>query len=153
MDPIVLTIAVVIVLGIAARTFTTRATNARTAVERIRAQWGKAPRRKDTWRDASLYHDLKIQSEESWYVGERTWDDLYMPDIFHQIDHCRSRVGSQVLYDLLRTPSFRAEEVERRNRLICLLDSDPDLREHAQVALEALETEDAALLANLFFTT
>lgn len=151
MDAVVLALIALSVAGIAAYSWTTRSAHRRDALQRIRALWGKAPQR--VWRENTLFHDLKEETEQIWHIADRTWEDLYMQEVFEQVDHCRSRVGSQVLYDLLRTPSFQAEEIAERDRMIRLFDADPQLREQAQIALEALESEDAGFLANLFFTT
>jgi hypothetical protein len=145
-------IAGVVGLGAVARMLSARTTRRKNLVETIRAQWGKAPDRKNTGRDIALFHDLKVEADQSWHTDDLTWEDLYMQEIFERVDHCRSRIGSQVLYDLLRTPSFQAEEIATRSRLIALLGADPELRVQAQAALQALETEDAGLLPNLFFT-
>ena len=148
-----LTILAFIVLGGAGVSIAKRTLRRKNALERLRSLWGKIPQPQKKERETALFHDLKGEAEQSWHTDDRTWEDLYMAEIFQRVDHCRSRVGSQVLYDMLRTPSFQTEELETRDRLVNLFTSDPELREQAQVVLEALETPDAGLLANLFFTT
>lgn len=140
------------ILGLGANALKGRLLQRGTTLERVRAAWGKIPKRRNADRRVDLYHTLKAEKDQSWHCEDRAWEDLYMQDVFERADHCHSRVGSQILYDMLRTPSFQAEEISRRDRLIHLFDSDAPLREQAQIALEALETEDAALLPNLFFT-
>lgn len=126
-------------------------TNRRQAVARMRSLWGKAHERFFAGRDPTLYHNLKAEHEDFHDIDDQTWEDLYLTDVFRALDHTRSRVGSQMLYHLLRTPSLNAEEIASRSRLIELFTADTKLRETMQAVLDELESDDAGLLPNLFY--
>lgn len=122
----------------------------REALESSRLQWGKPRTRLFKQTEPERYHVAKSEVHESWTIDDRTWEDLYLPAIFRVLDHTRSRIGSQVLYDLLRTPSFDPKEIDRRDHLIRLFTTNQEFREQLQVSLAPLDHDDADLLSNLF---
>ncbi len=145
-----LLIAVLVLLAILLPSFLSHHNRKREALESSRLQWGKPRNRLFKQTEPENYHVAKSALEESWTIDDRTWEDLYLPAIFRMLDHARSRVGGQVLYDLLRTPSFDPGEIQRRDHLIRLFTTNQEFREQMQVSLAALDHDDAELLSNLF---
>lgn len=139
-------------LGVAARAYSDQVRRQRESIGKLRASWGTPGRNMGSDADSALYHDLCSQADDTWCVDDRTWRDLFIPEVFPSLNHTRSRVGSQMLYRLLRCPSFTDDEIARRDKLIRLFSENQKLREQLQQALDPLRSDDAALLPNLFFS-
>ena len=101
-------------------------------IKKISRSWGKKP---DTAYSAeefeSISHFFKkeLLDPDAFWVDDITWNDCDMDRIFRTVAATMSSPGDSVLYAWLRKPSFDAEELSKRNRLIEFLQKDEKTRE------------------------
>ena len=70
--------------------------------------------------------NCKMESVSSYFrnknnedvIDNITWSDLSMDDIFKKINNTQSKVGSEVLYDILRNPLKNKEDLIKRDNII-----------------------------------
>ncbi len=74
---------------------------------------------------ARVYHSRHLTDEA---MDDITWSDLFMDDIFADVDRTESDAGAQVLYHLLRTPLYDADRIRIRRELIDHFRSESDER-------------------------
>ena len=130
--PILLSVAVVIALAaLAVRRSRTK------AIAMLRARWGQAierERRMDAM--ASTHRSRLAVLSAGPSLDDRTWDDLDLDAVFGTLDRTESTLGQHALYHRLRM--IHDEHRPAFERLVSLFESDPSLRERAQLALARL---------------
>ncbi len=84
-------------------------------------------------------------------IGDRTWNDLDMDEVFIAVDRTASKPGQQRLYHQLRTPCFDASTSAPFEQLITDLAGRPDLRAILEKELGRLSDPRAAYLVDLAF--
>ena len=88
-------------------------------LEKMMASWGKIPQREYSYEELDHISQFFRQREkEGFYIDDITWNDLDMDRIYALINQSVSPVGDECLYDLLRKPVFREEELKERERLL-----------------------------------
>ena len=121
----------------------------RQSLREIRESWG-APGRKDRWLD-DAYFRLIQDGDISRYVDEKTWTDLEFPRLFSDLDSTITRLGSQCLFQQLRTYSSDASQRESSYRTFETLRRDVGLRETIQRILLPLNADSAASIVDMLF--
>lgn len=107
----------------------------------IRHNWGNEVQRP---RDFSFISDLfnvRKEHEDTFFIDDRTWQDLDMDAIYGKIDRCQTLPGQQYLYYLLRKPEMELAELTRRNSLIKSFETDKSMRESMQIILNRMGTK------------
>lgn len=100
----------------------------------IKMNWGKSIKRKRNFkRAANLFN--KLQEKEKFQIDDQTWNDLTMNDIFQIIDRTLCDAGEQVLYNIMRSPSFNRDELKKRSEIIDFLKDNQEFREKLQYKL------------------
>ncbi len=116
----------------------------------LTSRWGRPPegRRTDPVVSRRL-HDLMGPSSdpETSTLDDRTWADLDLDALHARMDHTLSPIGAQVLHRLLRTLRHDPRVLERRRRLLDLLEADHQLRNRLQLALVGLRDRGLGRLA------
>ena len=74
------------------------------------------------------------KGDEFW-IDDITWNDLDMDRIYMLINQTVSSPGEDVLYDMLRRPVFRQEDIDRREKLIRFFAENKEKREQMQILL------------------
>ena len=88
-------------------------------LERMIASWGKIPQREYSYEELDHISQFFRQREkEGFYIDDITWNDLDMDRIYALINQSVSPAGDECLYELLRKPVFREEELKERQRLL-----------------------------------
>ena len=88
-------------------------------LEKMMGSWGKIPQREYSYEELDHISQFFRQREkEGFYIDDITWNDLDMDRIYALINQSVSPVGDECLYDLLRKPVFREEELKERERLL-----------------------------------
>jgi MutS domain V len=114
----------------------------------LRARWG-LPGDKDG-SGAGWYFDLtRQQANRAGVVDDKTWSDLEFPRLFRVIDTTITPIGRQYLFERLRTHEYATEEMDRRLHAYDVLGSKRKLREDIQLALQQLNIDSAAYIADL----
>jgi hypothetical protein len=116
--------------------------------EALRRAWGR-PGDADDWLVTRLF-DLKRAGNPR-ALDDKTWRDLELPALFHELDTTVSKPGSQYLYNQLRTFEFDAHASAERYASYLLLGKDARLREALQLALSRLQADSAAYLVEVIF--
>lgn len=120
--------------------------------DRIEAQFGKRPEPLDEIRRIAAYwKKRRTHDAPKHYIDNMTWNDLDMDKIFQQMDACQSAVGAAQLYAMLHEPCFSAEKLEQREKLIGMLDDDPNLRLKLQIFLAKMGRPSHHALASLVY--
>ena len=118
----------------------------------LKNQWGK---KRDKDRDfdkipSFFYYNLK-RDNTKYFVDENTFNDLNLESLFSLIDHTQSKIGEQVLYNVLRMPKKSKQELMELNCLIKNLCKNEDNRIEIQKQLSALNKPVDYHIADLLF--
>ncbi|HKJ34493.1 MAG TPA: hypothetical protein VKA34_21895 [Balneolales bacterium] len=117
----------------------------------FKGNWGLPTDKDWNWSYIRLYHDLWIESTKSErIIDDDTWDDLNMNSVFTVLDRTSSIVGQQYLYEILRRPVLKIEELDRREEFTSILQDNEKLRVDLQLELSELNTKKIGYLPNLF---
>lgn len=92
----------------------------------IKENWGQRINRKRKFQDLKQVFE---KHSEGFYIDDQTWEDLNLEDIFSMIDRTYSTPGEQVLYDMLRRPSFDNEVLNQRKTTIEYFQNNAEIRE------------------------
>jgi hypothetical protein len=98
---------------------------------------------------AAAYHVGLPGHARAGALEDRTWRDLDLDEVFCSLDRTESEPGRQYLYHLLRSPQFSSGLLERRERLLRRLGSDPALTESIRRPLSRLQHPRAGALVHL----
>jgi len=118
--------------------------------QRFKNNWGKPKSKSYNWGQIRGYHDYLKRSSSNYQIDDDTWDDLNLADIYSKIDHTVSPIGQQVLYDMLRSPLFDAEELEKRKEFVEIFQAE-NFRIELQLKLNNLNNTLIGRLPNLLF--
>ena len=121
----------------------------RRLLQEIRQAWGK-PGEKNEW-FADRYFRLAGGGDDLAEVDEHTWNDLEFPRIFSDLDATITPLGSQCLFQMLRTYAADPGEMASLHRSIETLRNDGDFRERIQLALASLNLPSASLVIDNLF--
>ncbi len=111
-------------------------------LNQIKGGWGKKNKRKRNFNSISEFHKQVSKSDNTkFYIDDQTWQDLNMDEVYGVIDRTLSKPGEQVLYNLLRTPSFYETEIKKRSAIINLFRENNQLRQKMQILLFKLGRE------------
>ncbi|MHC5375263.1 MutS-related protein [Enterococcus sp. LJL120] len=111
----------------------------------VRYGWGKLPNStafdkekslKEAYLEARKYHTTDSE------VDDITWYDLDLIDIFDQINHTYSSIGSEALYQRLRSFNFSEADQAELEELITFYQENPQQREDVEYAFAKLGKRD-----------
>lgn len=112
--------------------------------KQIKHDWGKFPtnQRKDSEKSLRAAGFLKKESE--FIVDDLTWSDLNMFDVFQRINLTYSSIGSESLYESLRSYSLEtnATHHEKMEELITFFNENPSEREAVSYQFARLGKKD-----------
>lgn len=108
-------------------------------LERMIASWGKIPQREYSYEELDHISQFFQQREkEGFYIDDITWNDLDMDRIYALINQSVSPAGDECLYELLRKPVFREEELKERQRLLEFFADKKEERHRIQALLAGI---------------
>ncbi len=137
----VLLIIVACLLVLAGKGIYDKKNNLRRLRARIIRQYGeKADRKLDQGRAESISYYCRSRKRSSCPVDDITWNDLDMDSIYYLLNNCKSSIGDEYLYYLLRNPADSPDELKERNRVIKALAEDETLRTELGVFLGLVGT-------------
>lgn len=93
---------------------------------------------------------LSDKSDFYQVISDRTFEDLDMDEVFMFTDRTTSRVGQQVLYQVLRTIPGDNNRTEKFEKIIRLLKEKPEVRDQLLLELSSLNQKDAYYISSLF---
>lgn len=107
-------------------------------VKRLYSDYGMAPQK--------LYKPERFESiphyfekhKQGFYIDDITWNDLNMDEVFKKMNHTQSSAGEEMLYHMLRSPSYDVKEMERREELTEYFSTHEDERVACQVLFAKL---------------
>ena len=103
--------------------------NAKKLRARIIREYGaKADKKLDEGRAQSIAYYCREKARSRCPIDDITWNDLDLDSIYYLLNSCKSAIGDEYLYYLLRNPSDSIEELKERNRVINALAEKPQLR-------------------------
>lgn len=110
---------------------------------RIEKEWGKFSEREYEEKEfESISHYFQNQLAngkiDGPYIDDITWNDLDMDSIFCVMNQSLSSAGDEYLYYTLRTPQFREEILEERERLIRFFSKDKEARIKLQMHFQEI---------------
>ncbi len=113
--------------------------------QKLKNSWGQIPNREYTYEDLHHISQFFLQREkEGFFIDDITWNDLDMDRIFMLINQTFSAVGGDCLYDILRKPVFKEEELKYRNQLIVFFDQHQEIREKVQTILSSVRKSSSS---------
>lgn len=104
--------------------------------KKIRRIYGNVPEREyepGDIRNISKYFERK--REGHFVIDDITWNDLDMDRIYMLVNQTMSSPGEDVLYNMMRTPLFSEEEIQKRDRLVTFFAEHEKEREEMQLLL------------------
>jgi len=123
--------------------------------ERIVQSWGKPPEGRyesgDLESIASYFMNHKKNNPDQFIIDDITWHDLDMDDLFVQLNGTETSMGEEVLYRMLREPSFDLEVLEFRRKWIELFRSNGEERLKIQLILAKMGKKRHVNATNYLF--
>lgn len=119
--------------------------NNRKQKKRIQQKWGTIPTETRMDSEESLnqsYEKLKTSLDFDSEVDDITWYDLDLFEVFKEINHTHSSVGSEALYRRLRLFNFNNQDQNRIEKLIAFYDENPKTREKIEFIFARLGKKD-----------
>ena len=83
-------------------------------------------------------------------ISDRTFQDLDMNEVFMFIDRTASKIGQQVLYQVLRTIPGNNSRTEKFEKIIDILKENPEVRDELLLEISPLNKRDAYYVSSLF---
>ncbi len=83
-------------------------------------------------------------------ISDRTFQDLDMNEVFMFIDRTASKIGQQVLYQVLRTIPGNNSRTEKFEKIIDILKENPEVRDELLLEISSLNKRDAYYVSSLF---
>ena len=103
---------------------------------RIMREYGaKADKQLDQGRAQSVSYYCSNRARSVCPVDDITWNDLDMDSIYYLLNSCKSSIGDEYLYYLLRNPSASVDTLKERSRVIKVLAGNEALRTELGVFL------------------
>lgn len=127
--------------------------NNRKQKKRIQQKWGTIPTETRMDSEESLnqsYEKLKTSLDFDSEVDDITWYDLDLFEVFKEINHTYSSVGSEALYRRLRLFNFNDQDQNRIEKLIAFYDENPKTREKIEFNFARLGKKRSELGSSLF---
>ena len=119
---------------------------------KLREKWGKEDARNRDFNEiARLFRYISGKDFERYIVDDQTWRDLNLDGIFCKLDRTYSTPGESVLYNILRTPSYKEKELQKRAEIINLFQEDRELREEIQFLLAKLDRQKSNTITELLW--
>lgn len=113
--------------------------NARKLRARVIREYGsKADRKLDEGRAQSISYYCRNRDRSRCPVDDITWNDLDMDSIYYLLNNCKSAIGDEYLYYLLRNPSDSLSDLKERGRVIGVLAGNKELRTELGFLLAAI---------------
>ncbi len=107
-------------------------------VKRLYSDYGMTPQKLyKPERFESISHYFE-KHKQGFYIDDITWNDLNMDEVFKKMNHTQSSAGEEMLYHMLRSPSYDVKEMERREELTEYFSAHEDERVACQVLFAKL---------------
>ncbi len=106
--------------------------------QRIKEEYGDRINIDDVTYDIKRISTYSNNKASKGTIDEITWTDLDMDNIFKIINNTQSSAGAEVLYDILKTPLYNKQNLQKRNMIIRFLQENKDIRFKLQLILSKL---------------
>lgn len=121
----------------------------RKMLAKLRAKWKQNDIKIGT--QASRYFDLTRYTSAVEFVDDKTWYDLEFPMFFSKLDSTLTPIGSQVLYQNLRSYKKTTCVLSEQYSTYDVLRSNAQIREEIQLELLNLDFESNAYISDYIF--
>lgn len=105
---------------------------------RLRESYGEFPDKEYTQEDFENITRLFAYRHKEYFVDDITWNDLNMNGIFALMNHTQSSSGAEYLYDMLRSPKLKKDELQKQEKHISYFQKKEEERVSVQMKLHAL---------------
>lgn len=123
-------------------------------LKKFRKEWetGQFNALSEAEESISMYWENKKNSEPRYNgIDQLTWDDLAMNTVFKKINYTQSSVGSEYLFNQLRDIDPSLEDLQDKEKLYSLLESNQALREEVLLILSGLGKQDYTNSSSFFY--
>lgn len=125
----VVVVIVVCLVALTIKGFVDKKKNARKLREKVISSFGApAEKRLGPGRAESVVYYCGTKEKSDCYVDDITWNDLDMDRIYFLINSCKSSIGDEYLYYLLRNPVSDIDILRERDRIIKAFTENEALR-------------------------
>ncbi|MBR1440959.1 MAG: hypothetical protein IJ589_07035, partial [Lachnospiraceae bacterium] len=94
--------------------------------EMTRKEYGQKPL--DFYhRTADTCHRAFLRRKQSFVIGDITWNDLDLTEVFRRLNYTVTSAGAEELYCMIREPLLDVDDAEKRKDLIHRLENDKEL--------------------------
>lgn len=98
-----------------------------------------------------MYWENKKNNEQRYDgIDQLTWDDLAMNTVFKKVNYTQTSVGSEYLFNQLRDIDPSLKNIQDKERLYTLLESNQGLREDILRILSGLGKQDYTNSSSFF---
>ena len=102
-------------------------------LKKLEDEWGKAAQKEYTYEEYEAISHYYKAGDYKYHVDDITWNDLDMDSIFKVMNNTQSSMGAEMLYKILRVPSFELEVLKERERLTEYMAAHKEQRKKLQV--------------------
>lgn len=90
------------------------------------------------------------KDNEKFFIDDITWNDLNMDEVFKSMNNTQTSIGEEMLYYILRVPSFKKSELLWRDELIEYFMRNSKDRFKIQFILGLYEKKESACITSYF---
>ncbi|MEK5530182.1 hypothetical protein BK128_14070 [Viridibacillus sp. FSL H7-0596] len=123
-------------------------------LKKFRKEWelGKFNSKSEHDESVSMYWENKKNNEQRYDgIDQLTWDDLAMNTVFKKVNYTQTSVGSEYLFNQLRDIDPSLKNIQDKERLYTLLESNQGLREDILRILSGLGKQDYTNSSSFFY--
>lgn len=102
-------------------------------LKKLDEEWGKAAQREYNYDEYEVISHYYKAGEYKYQIDDITWNDLDMDNIFKALNNTQSSLGAEVLYKMLRVPSFESDVLKEREKLIEFMAEHKEERKKLQI--------------------
>ncbi|MBA7466654.1 DNA mismatch repair protein MutS [subsurface metagenome] len=103
----------------------------------IREEWGKEKVKNRNFSEIESFYRYSTSrcGNKDIFIGDQTWLDLNMNDLYSKIERTMTNPGECILYNILRTPLLSDKILKKRKEIIRLFQTNKEIREQIQIRL------------------
>lgn len=102
-------------------------------LDKLEEEWGTFSKREYEQKEYECINHYYQSHEYEHFIDDITWNDLDMDRIFRAMNNTQSSLGAEVLYEMLRVPTFEEEVLQEREEVIRFMAENPEIRSKLQV--------------------
>jgi hypothetical protein len=120
-------------------------------VEELADEWGKESMAYRNFDKIGTYSSYFEEATEGSRLNKQSFEDLNLDDVYCKVDRCKTKIGQQVLYSMIRNPTNDLSTLGKRNDIIDFFQKHNDVRTEVLILLVQLNKSLTYSIPNIIF--